>query len=439
MALRLQSELTNGSEVFVATLRGTPSRYFTLVDVGAARVPKAPRSRAVPPAEVWLIARSGSWPDSHLRTRLLLWRRCKAADLRSLDMPNRTCVGRAHRDLPSKFNAYKNGNSERCVEKQTCPMSIEFRAGIHLPHNAAWLAVDGRVLGVAGMFRKRLRNWLTQPAAPGAFAFNASGWQEMEYLASVTGVPISGKSFSGGSDTSITTPILRGDHPGCVERRVDFADAGCEFDGRFSMASTADGVVYVYARANLDPHAGGRHVQVARGPSLAQLGQFHLIEIDGEPTWPERPAWQLYFGAVKANPADGGRSLIGLFPVSHNTSSKRDAFIGLAISCDGVHFSPWLRAAESDLSQDGERTIDHPVDGLVSRGALVHFFVQRDVPGITPRPGSPRAAHRHGRLVQKTVHLKSLRAFTDDVKRSSRWCAPKSKSRRHNPRSVGLR
>ena len=413
---RLQHELTAGSEDFVATLKGTPARYFNVLDVGAAQVARAARSPALPPSEVWLVARTGSWPSSHLRTRLWLWRRCNAADLRSLHIANRTCLGIA--------NVQKNSTDERCSGR--CPQSIEFRGGIHLAHNAAWLAWGRRVLGIGGMFRSR--GWITQPTAPGAFAFNVTSWQEMIHLGSVAGVSTGGRRSGGSSNGSggigsiNLTPTLRGDHPGCVERRIEYASAGCEFDGRFSVAATADGTVYVYARANLDAHAGGRHVQVAHGPSLAQLGPFRLIHIEGEIPASERPPWQLYFGAVKANPADGGRSLIGLFPLSHNSSSVHDAFIGLAITCDGVHFSPMLRAAESELSDDGDRTIDHPVDGLVFRGSHVHFFIHRDVPGIMPRPGSAREARRHSHLARKTVHIKTLRAFTEDVKRSSRWC-----------------
>ena len=300
-------------------------------------------------------------------------------------------------------------------------MLISFGAGIHVPHNIGFLARDRRLLGIGGMFRNqtvRRGNPAVVGPSPGAFAFDASSFQHLTHLAKVTG-------NSEGAQGALTRAALRGDHPGCAERRRMFA-GGCEFDGRFSVAATAGGALFVYARANLHPDRGSRHVQVASGVSLAALGPFRLIEVDGEPPFRAEspPLRQLYFAAVKANPTDGGRSLIGLFPVSLNATATRrgESFIGLGISCDGVHFSKLLRAAESELSDDGDRSLDQPVDGLVHRGAELHFYVHRDVPGIAPRADSPRVETRQSRLVRKTIGVASLRSYTHEVKRHSPWC-----------------
>lgn len=71
------------------------------------------------------------------------------------------------------------------------------------------------------------------------------------------------------STPGVLRPYLRGNHPGCVERREG---AGrCEFDGRFSVAVLGSRLL-LYARANIvgqsiswhepkHPVFGGRHVQ----------------------------------------------------------------------------------------------------------------------------------------------------------------------------------
>lgn len=398
MTTTLQQSLNAATEIIMVKLSLTKTaRYFTIIEVGAERVQKAPEE------EVWIVARVGSWPHSSYGTRLQLWTACSAADWQSLysrDARNTSCIGQVG-----------------CT-RRNCSTAIAFGAGIHVAHNVGFLAKDRRILGIGGMFRNQT-TWRGQRAVgavPGAFAFDASSLPHLQHLAKTEGT------------LSSSSPVaVRGDHPGCSERRRSFVAAGgCEFDGRFSIAATADGTLLVYARANLHAERGSRHVQVATGPSLTALGPFRLIEIEDEPPLSDEhpPLRQLYFAAVKANPADGGRSLIGLFPVSLNASSthRGDSFIGLGLSCDGVHFSKLLRAADSDLSDDGDRSLDQPVDGFVQRGGLVHFFVHRDVPGIAPRPDSRRAGTRQSRLVRKTITMASLRSYTSEVVKRSRWC-----------------
>lgn len=61
--------------------------------------------------------------------------------------------------------------------------------------------------------------------------------------------------------------LLRGSHPGCIERRdrtrlVWLMERTCEFDGRLSVVFF-NGSLLLYARANMASH-GQRFVQVAR-------------------------------------------------------------------------------------------------------------------------------------------------------------------------------
>ena len=79
---------------------------------------------------------------------------------------------------------------------------------------------------------------------------------------------------------------------------------------------------------------------------------------------------------MSANPADAG-TVLGTFPVVQGD----EAFIGAAISCDGVHFSPLKRLVASTVAVHGRAT-DHPVHGLVQRGDRVYLYTHRGVPGV---------------------------------------------------------
>mgnify|MGYP006153822775 CR=1 FL=1 len=69
--------------------------------------------------------------------------------------------------------------------------------------------------------------------------------------------------------------LLRGSHPGCIERRdrtrlVWLMERTCEFDGRLSVVFF-NGSLFLYARANMASH-GQRFVQVARSrPASSEL------------------------------------------------------------------------------------------------------------------------------------------------------------------------
>jgi len=88
-----------------------------------------------------------------------------------------------------------------------------------------------------------------------------------------------------GSTYSSSSNLIRGNHTGCVERRVGFSGI-CEFDGRLAAVSMDDGREILYARANTRTFGGGRHVHVTwrrRGTTEA-WAPFRLVTFAcGEP------------------------------------------------------------------------------------------------------------------------------------------------------------
>ena len=159
----------------------------------------------------------------------------------------------------------------------------------------------------------------------------------------------------------------------------------------------------------MNARVGGRFVQVASTPAPgAPFGRFEHVSIVGYgPLEIERG--NIYFAAVNTNPADAGRTLLGLFPVLLDGR----ATISAAVSCDGTRFSSLWPVYNSRAAKQG-RTTDHPVDGLVVRGEYAYAYVHRDVPAITPdaRP-KPGQSPPPSRIVRLTVPLKALKEFTD--------------------------
>ena len=110
-----------------------------------------------------------------------------------------------------------------------------------------------------------------------------------------------------------------------------------------------------------------------------------------------------YFAAINRHPAFVLRhrghqyaadALIALAPVSRADGS---AYVGLAVSCDGVHFSSLEPALNCTGGFIG-RAPDHPVDGLLRRGPVAAIYVHRDVPGVpSTRPGASRGRLMPGR------------------------------------------
>ena len=170
---------------------------------------------------------------------------------------------------------------------------------------------------------------------------------------------------------------IRGDHAGCVDRRLRTGYRGCEYDGRLSVVHFR-GRHWLYARANLRECAptGGRFVHVATSVDARQWSPFQLLTIDGY----HPDSGDIYFFAAQRSPVDDD-SLLALFPLSQPAGGC----IAAAFSADGVRWTAPLKLRGCKLAPEG-RTEDHPVaGGAVRRGGRVHFYVQRAVPGIAPR------------------------------------------------------
>ena len=173
------------------------------------------------------------------------------------------------------------------------------------------------------------------------------------------------------------TLAIRGDHAGCVDRRLRTGYRGCEYDGRLSVVHFR-GRHWLYARANLRECAptGGRFVHVATSADARQWSPFQLLTIDGY----HPDSGDIYFFAAQRSPVDDD-SLLALFPLSQPAGGC----IAAAFSADGVRWTAPLKLRGCKLAPEG-RTEDHPVaGGAVRRGGRVHFYVQRAVPGIAPR------------------------------------------------------
>lgn len=346
---------------------GDSARYFSVVRVHESFEPK-------PADELWVFARRASRANSQNEATTALWTHATPHAL--VRGPRHTFV----RDHSSAHNF----------------------APIFEP-------ALGTFVGAGGEY------WGTLPA---------------QYNASASGRPTGvhvrralRRSQVDGGDFGRLTPasVLRGDARGCFEARLiprlydrRHGQLACEFDGFLSLALHRDAAL-LYARANTSPlRDKGRFVQVTRAPSFdGPWSPFRLLEIEGHRV----EADNVYFGVVKPNPADGGRTLLGLFPTSR--ADGRDCFVGIAISCDGARFSA-LEVLASSPPAYGGRTADHAVDGLVvgADGGVVYAYIHADVPGLTTARHNSSAL-TDSRLVQLEIPMASLRGFTERVRAES--------------------
>ena len=219
---------------------------------------------------------------------------------------------------------------------------------------------------------------------------------------------------------------MDGRHPGCVEARKGF-EGKCEFDGRFSLArrritaATGEGVDeyewFLYARANVVRGtagvAGGRHVQVTRASSpYGPWASFQLISFEG---YQMSPSQNIYFAVVNGNPV-APHTLLGLFP--YYSEATRDAYIGIALTCDGWHFSsmyPLLGSRVNYLSYNAPRIQDHPVDGFVTGpDGMVYVYLHEKVPGI---------ASHYSKIARYELSSEGLRNYTREAMRTLPSCA----------------
>ena len=219
-------------------------------------------------------------------------------------------------------------------------------------------------------------------------------------------------------------------HPGCVEAR-NMCPFGCEYDGRVSVTRFR-GHYLMYVRANLRPGGGGRWLQVARAPSAR--GPWGPMEVVSMAEYDACMAvhGNVYAANIKPNPADGGRTLLGVFPMCgperpqgmHGpTSARTSGYMGLAVSCDGIRFGK-VRPVLRIRKEWAGRPSDLPVDGLVHRPGLgegagagasvgreaAYLFIHCDMPHDYTRTGKSR-------IVRHRLDLAALRAFTDESTR----------------------
>jgi hypothetical protein len=203
--------------------------------------------------------------------------------------------------------------------------------------------------------------------------------------------------------------VVTGRHPGCLEAFNRYAPV-CFFDSKMSLARFR-GRYLMFARANTVDRGGGRFVQVASTQTdnpAGPYGSFQLLKIDG---YRSMRSGNIYTAVMRQHPLDE-TMLIGLFSVNEGVPGKvnRDGkcYIAISLSCDGVHWSR-LRPL---LKTEGEkgRTFDQPVSGLLRRGAVVQFFVQRDVPQIS------YAAPSSSRLERHSFNTEALMRLTAKVK-----------------------
>ena len=107
--------------------------------------------------------------------------------------------------------------------------------------------------------------------------------------------------------------MLNGSHAGCVEARKSnlrvIKPGVCEFDGRLSTVQFR-GRHWLFARANLHPRGGARHVQVTSSQDgLTNWSNFEVLEFDGvEAGQAENNIYFLLPVVLRE------RMLLGLFP-----------------------------------------------------------------------------------------------------------------------------
>ena len=192
------------------------------------------------------------------------------------------------------------------------------------------------------------------------------------------------------------------------------------FDGKLS-AVYKDGWWLVYARANLQYH-GGRFVVVARTrqqwsePWGADAYEdFQMIEIDG---YDRDGPGNVYFAGIDRHPLDPDM-LVGLFPINYGQPGRHDgdgeSFIGLSMSCDGVHWGSFTQLVWS-VGREG-RTYDHPVDGMVLEAdGRVAFLVHQNVQGISPH------APQDSKIVKYHFQTGAFNDLTDRMRQTVVGC-----------------
>ena len=210
-------------------------------------------------------------------------------------------------------------------------------------------------------------------------------------------------------------------HGGRIDARGGTNDI-MMFDGKLSVVQR-DGHWLVYARANLQYH-GGRFVVVAKSRTEMPWGDegtktgyedFQLIDIIG---YDRNGPGNVYFAGIDRHPFDEDM-LVGLFPINYGEPGRHDgdgeSFIGLSMSCDGVHWSNFTQLVWS-VGREG-RTYDHPVDGMILEAdGRVAFLVHRNVMGISPH------APQDSRLLKYHLQTAAFNELTNSARQTLPSC-----------------
>ena len=217
--------------------------------------------------------------------------------------------------------------------------------------------------------------------------------------------------------------VIKGPHAGCVTMRHH--NGVCEYDGKVSVVHLR-GRYHLFVRANLKVR-GGRWMQVASSEADDPFGPylpFQLLQMRG---YDENAAGNVYFASVDVNPLDAD-TMLGLFPVNvgdpeHYVDIRQggngdgEAFIGLSLSCDAVHWSDLTKVLWT-TGREG-RTYDQPADGIfLDAEGQVTFYVHRNVPHISPHAESGEATA----LIRYTLRTAALRALTTRAKAGLPGC-----------------
>ena len=200
---------------------------------------------------------------------------------------------------------------------------------------------------------------------------------------------------------------LKGDAKGCVETMTSHPLKLCKFDSQFSIAPIGKELL-LYTRANVNASGGGRYVQVTRinRENDISFSSFRLLRfLRGPPFfYDEENAGfhDAYNFLVNRNPALPD-SLLALFPL---VLARTDAYLCLAVSRDGITFSPPRPILRTETFGREGRPFDLPVDGFIVRSGLVFLYVHANVMGIVARDGYPP------HIARFSMPLEMLRRFS---------------------------
>ena len=163
--------------------------------------------------------------------------------------------------------------------------SLLLPPSLHLAHNTAVVCINETLHVIGG-----------QLAPPDLSARRAATAQIMGIHRGVFHTPISRAPGSAPIDYSASTPRLVFDTPTlhrmrCIERRQAM-HSRCQFDGKFSSVHWR-GRIWLFARANIAPQGGARHVQVTHATidssaarqsfPTREWADWALLHIEGVP------------------------------------------------------------------------------------------------------------------------------------------------------------